>query len=48
MINHGVYWQVAVLVFLLTFGLACASAIYFSRIRRGWRLAARSDQPAGV
>ena len=25
-INHGVYWQVAVLVFLLTFGLALRSS----------------------
>src|SRR5450755_4504857 len=36
-INGGIYWQTGVLVFVLTFSLACATAIFLSRIRRGWR-----------
>jgi hypothetical protein len=43
-INHGIYWEVAVLVFGLAFGLACATGILFARIRRGWRMAALADQ----
>ena len=43
-INQGIYWQVAVLAFALTFTLACATAILFARVRRGWQMAALADQ----
>lgn len=47
-INHGIYWEVAVLVFAIAFALACATGIFFARIRRGWRTAALADQPSSA
>jgi hypothetical protein len=47
-INQGIDWQAAFLVFLLTFSFACASTIFLSRIHRGWRVATLADQPAGA
>ena len=45
-INKGVHWQVALVAFVLTFALACASMIFLSRVSRGWRLASLSERPA--
>jgi hypothetical protein len=45
-INGGIEWQVAFLAFVLTFSVACATVIFFSRISRGWRIAALADQQA--
>ena len=45
-INPGVKYQLALLVFVLTFLLACATTIFISRIRAGWQLEALSDQTA--
>jgi hypothetical protein len=39
-INKGINWQVALLTFLLTFGACCATVIFLSRVRAGWRIAA--------
>ena len=36
-INNGIQWQVAVLAFLLTFTLACATVIFFSRLSERWK-----------
>lgn len=47
-INHGIEWQVAVFAFALTFALACATVIFTSRIRRGWRMASIAEPRAGV
>jgi hypothetical protein len=47
-INKGIDWQVAFLVFILTFAVACATAIYLSRVRTGWRQAVISEQAAVV
>jgi hypothetical protein len=47
-INPGVNRQVALLTFLITFGIACATVIFLSRVRDGWRLAARADRPASA
>jgi hypothetical protein len=47
-INQGIDWQVAFLAFVLTFTLACASAIFFSRVLRGWRTARLADQQVTV
>ncbi len=43
-INNGIDLQVAIVVFLLTFAIACAASLFVSRIRRGWRSAALADQ----
>jgi hypothetical protein len=43
-INGGVRAQAVALAFLLTFVLACASVVFVSRVRRGWRLAAGLEQ----
>ena len=45
-INEGVQWQVALVAFLFTFALACATLIFLSRVSVGWRLASLSDRPA--
>jgi hypothetical protein len=45
-INSGVNWQVAMVAFVLTFGLSCASLVFLARVREGWRLAAASDAMA--
>jgi hypothetical protein len=48
-INDGIDLQVALLAFLVTFGIACASVIFLRRVREGWRLAAsaEADRAAG-
>lgn len=43
-INDGIQWQVAFLVFALTFAVSCATVIWVRRVREGWRLAALSEQ----
>jgi hypothetical protein len=45
-INPGVKYQAALLVFILTFLLACATTIFISRIRAGWRVEALSERTA--
>lgn len=45
-INHGVKWQAAILTFLLTLGISCATVIFFARVRSGWRDAALSERAA--
>jgi hypothetical protein len=45
-INPGVKYQLALLVFILTFLLASATTILISRIRAGWRLEGLSDRTA--
>jgi hypothetical protein len=47
-INHGVKYQVAALVFLLTFLAACASVTFITRVRAGWRQEALSERAAGA
>lgn len=47
-VNHGIYWQAALLVFALTFGLGCATVILFSRVRHGWQLAKLDDKHAAA
>ena len=46
-INKGVDWQVALLVFIVTFSLSCATAIVVSRVRRGF-LVARAEEQSGI
>jgi len=43
-INHGVSLRAAFLVFLLTFGAGCATAVLVHRIRRDWHVAALADR----
>ena len=38
-INHGVKWQTAFIVFMLTLGICCATVIFLARVRAGWRQA---------
>jgi hypothetical protein len=45
-INEGIHWQVALLAFLLTFALACATLIFLSRVSLGWRMASLSERQA--
>ena len=45
-INKGVDWQVALLVFIITFSLSCATAIFVSRVRRGILVARAEEQMA--
>lgn len=45
-INQGVNRQMALLVFLLAFGVCSATVIYVNRVRTGWRLAALADAGA--
>jgi hypothetical protein len=42
-INEGIRWQVALVAFVLTFALACATLILLSRVSRGWRLASLGE-----
>jgi hypothetical protein len=42
-INAGIDWQVAILAFLITFGISAATVIFMSRVRAGWRLAAATE-----
>jgi hypothetical protein len=46
-INEGIDWQVSFLAFVLTFSFACATAIFLSRVERGFRMAQFADQQAG-
>lgn len=45
-INPGVKYQVALLLFIVTFLLACATTIFISRIRAGWRVEELSEGTA--
>jgi hypothetical protein len=47
-INGGVRWQAAFLTFLLTLGISCATVIFLSRVRAGWRQASVAERAAGV
>lgn len=47
-INEGIDFQVALLAFLVTFGLSCASVIFLRRVREGWRLAALTERTLGA
>jgi hypothetical protein len=42
-INEGVRWQVAILAFLLTLAISCATVTLLTRIRAGWRQEALSE-----
>lgn len=43
-INHGVRYQAAALIFVLVFLAATASVTFFARVRSGWREAALAEQ----
>jgi hypothetical protein len=45
-INRGVKWQAAILAFLLTLGISCATVTFLARVRAGWRQAALSETAA--
>jgi hypothetical protein len=45
-INGGIKWQSAILTFLLTLGISCATVIALARVRAGWREAALSESGA--
>jgi hypothetical protein len=45
-INNGIHWQVAILVFILAFGVSCGTVIWARRVRNGWHLAALFERPA--
>jgi hypothetical protein len=45
-INHGVKYQVAGLVFVLVFLGWCATVTFFARVRSGWREAVGAERPA--
>jgi hypothetical protein len=45
-INPSVKWQTAILAFVLTLGVSCASVIFFSRVRAGWHAAAMAERAA--
>ena len=47
-LNPGVRYQLALLVFILTFLLASATTFFISRIRAGWQLEALSERTAGA
>jgi hypothetical protein len=47
-INHGVKYQVALLVFLLVFLASCATVTFFVRVRAGWHAAALAEGAAGA
>jgi hypothetical protein len=47
-INGGIKWQMALLVLVITFTLACATVILISRVKTGWVLAARRERPQGA
>jgi hypothetical protein len=46
-INHGVKWQAAILSFLATLGIACATVVFLARVRAGWREAALAERVSG-
>jgi hypothetical protein len=37
-VNSGIAVQIAVLTFVVVFGLSCCAVLFFARVRRGWRL----------
>jgi hypothetical protein len=45
-INNGIEWQAALLTFLLTLGISCATVTVLARVRAGWRQAALSERTA--
>jgi hypothetical protein len=45
-INPGVRWQIAVLTFLIVFALSATTAIFVSRVRRGWHEFGDEDEQA--
>lgn len=47
-INPGVRYQLALVVFILTFLLACATTVVISRVRAGWRLEGMSERTASA
>lgn len=47
-INKGIDLQIALLTFLLTFAVSCATVIFISRVRAGWRLAALSERASSA
>jgi hypothetical protein len=42
-INKGIDLQVALIAFMLTFAVSCATVIWVRRVREGWRMAALSE-----
>ncbi len=47
-IDNGISWRVALLAFGVSFAVLCATAIYFRRVREGWRVASlEADAAAG-
>jgi hypothetical protein len=44
-VNGGIAWQVAVFAFLLTFAVCCGTAMFFRRMREGWRVAGAPARP---
>lgn len=44
-INESAGWQLAFLVFVLTFAASCATVVFLARVRSGWRQAALSERP---
>ena len=45
-INPSARYQMAILVFILTFLASCASVVFLARVRAGWRLEALSERTA--
>ena len=45
-INDGVGWQAAIVAFLLTFAVACATVLFLARARRGWQVSALAERTA--
>ena len=43
-VNGGIAWRVAFLVFLVVFALSCATVIWVRRVYKGWRLATLREQ----
>jgi hypothetical protein len=45
-INAGVKWQAAILAFLVTLAISCASVTFLARVRAGWGQAVLSERGA--
>jgi hypothetical protein len=45
-INGGVKWQAALLTFLLTLAISCATVTFLARVRAGWQQAALAERAA--
>lgn len=43
-INGGIEWRIAFLVFILAFVVSCGTVIWFRRVFAGWRIAMLSEQ----